>query len=69
MFIVPCAAAMTFKAPYRALVIHCDVSTFPATTAAGKLGFNRQASGIFSLIGFRQPAFNGMFFAIKERKT
>jgi len=38
LFIVLCAAAMTPNAPYRQSVTACEVSTFPATTAAGKIG-------------------------------
>ena len=35
LFIVPCDAASTPSAPYSVSVIACDVSTLPATTAAG----------------------------------
>ena len=47
----------------------CDVSTLPATTAAGYFGFNMQSSGITSVMGFRQPAFKGMSSSTRVRKT
>ena len=38
-------AAITPRAPYSALVTQVEVSTLPATTAAGGCGFSMQPSG------------------------
>jgi hypothetical protein len=61
---VPCDADTTSSAPNIVSTIHCDVSTLPATTAAGYFGFNMLLDGILISIGTRHPLFNGMFLAI-----
>src|SRR5690349_23618620 len=66
---VPCEAASTPSAPYSASVTHCEVSTFPATTAAGYRGRSMQASGMRTSSGFRQPALSGMSSPTSVRKT
>jgi hypothetical protein len=50
-------------------VRHCDVSTFPATVAAGGRGFSIEPSGMRIRRGFRHPAFNGMSSSTSDRKT
>jgi hypothetical protein len=57
---VPCAAAMAPSAPNRQLVTSCEVSTLPATTAAGNSGDSMDFFGTTMRIGRRQPAFIGM---------
>ena len=69
MFIVQGLAAITPSAPNSALVTQDDVSTLPATTAAGGRGFSRQPSGTITCKGFRQPAFSGMSSSTRLRKT
>jgi hypothetical protein len=60
LFIVHWLDAISPSAPYSALVTHIDVSTLPATTAAGGRGLSMQPSGTMTSSGFRQPAFSGM---------
>src|SRR5690606_35632002 len=66
---VPWLAASTPNAPYKALTMHMDVSTLPATTDAGGSGFNMEAGGITILIGLRQPALSGISSFTSVRKT
>ena len=47
----------------------CDVSTFPATTAAGYSGASIDLSGIRISIARRQPSFMGMSESTSVRKT
>src|SRR5690606_35825386 len=56
---VPWLAASTPSAPYRALTMHMDVSTLPATTDAGGCGFSMEAGGMTMSIGFSQPVSKG----------
>ena len=49
--------------------MHCDVSTLPATTAAGGTGSSIDPGGTTICSGRRQPAFSGMGSAISVRKT
>ena len=53
------AAAITPSAPYKALVTQVEVSTLPATTAAGDRGFNIQSSGRINCSGLKQPCIQG----------
>src|ERR1700694_5373086 len=53
---VPCAPASAPSAPNRQLVTACEVSTLPATTAAGYSGDSIDFFGMMTLIGRRQPA-------------
>ena len=66
---VPCAAAMAPSAPNRQLVTACEVSTLPATTAAGYSGDSIDFFGMTMLIGRRQPAFIGMSSSTMTRNT
>ena len=47
----------------------CEVSTLPATVAAGKLGASMEPSGIRTERGLRQPLLSGMSSATRVRKT
>jgi hypothetical protein len=49
--------------------MHDDVSTLPATTAAGYSGFSIEPAGITMSSGFRQPAFSGISSSTSVRKT
>ena len=62
-------AAITLSAPYSALVTQLEVSTLPATTAAGGFGFSMQPSGTMISRGFRHPALSGMSSSTNVRKT
>ena len=66
---VPCAAAMAPSAPNRQLVTACEVSTLPATTAAGYCGESIEPGGMTILIGSRQPAFIGMSSSTMTRNA
>ena len=66
---VPCAAASAPSAPNRQLVTACEVSTLPATTAAGYSGDSMECGGTTMLIGRRQPAFIGMSSSTITRNT
>ena len=66
---VPCAQASAPSAPNRQLVTACEVSTLPATTAAGYSGVSIDFGGMTMLIGRRQPAFIGMSSATIMRNT
>ena len=69
LFIVGWLPAMTPKAPNKALVMHEEVSTLPATTEAGARGLSMQPSGMITCKGLRQPAFKGMSSSTKLRNT
>ncbi|MNM86251.1 hypothetical protein D3C81_983960 [compost metagenome] len=64
-----CDAPATPSAPNSAFVTHWDVSTLPATTAAGYLGLSIEPSGMMTSSGFRQPAFRGMSSSTRLRNT
>ena len=66
---VPWDAAITPNAPYKASTIAWDVSTFPATTAAGYWGFSIQPSGMIISNGFMQPALRGILSSTRVRNT
>ena len=57
---LPWAAASAPSAPNRQFVTACDVSTLPATTAAGYSGDSIDFFGMTMLIGRRQPPFIGI---------
>mgnify|MGYP006887591826 CR=1 FL=1 len=40
--------------------MHCEVSTLPATTAAGYTGASKLGAGTLSVSGRRQPALSGI---------
>ena len=46
-----------------------EVSTFPATTAAGKTGASIEPSGTTIRSGRRQPSLSGMSSATRVRNT
>ena len=69
MLIVHGPEAIAPSAPYSALVMHCEVSTLPATTDAGGCGFSIEPSGTITRSGFRQPAFSGMSSPTSVRNT
>jgi hypothetical protein len=69
LFIVPDPSACTPSAAYRAPVTACEVSTFPAATAAGYAGASMQPGGMITVTGFRQPEFSGMSPATSVRRT
>jgi hypothetical protein len=69
LFIVPEPSAMTPRAAYSAPVIACEVSTLPATTAAGYAGESMLPGGMMTRSGFRQPAFSGISSSTSVRKT
>src|SRR5262249_20768616 len=56
---LPWAAASAPSAPNRQFVTACEVSTLPATTAAGYSGDTIDFFGMTMLIGRRQPPFIG----------
>ena len=60
LFIVPEPSACTPSAAYSAPVIACEVSTLPATTAAGYAGASIEPSGITRRSGRRHPSLSGM---------
>src|SRR5258708_30139593 len=62
-------AAMTPRAPNKAFVTQVDVSTLPATTAAGDRGFSIQPSGRMICSGLRHPAFSGISSSTRVRHT
>src|SRR5262249_60845341 len=66
---LPWAAASAPSAPNRQFVTACDVSTLPATTAAGYSGDSIDFFGITLLIGGRQPPFLGISYSTTARKT
>ncbi len=66
---VPCAAASASSAPNSVSVTACEVSTLPATTAAGYSGDSIERGGITMRIGRRQPAFIGMSSSTMTRNT
>ena len=49
--------------------MHCEVSTLPATTAAGATGFSIEPSGTRIASGRRQPSFSGMSESTSVRNT
>jgi hypothetical protein len=69
LFIVGWLAASTPSAPKSAFVTQVDVSTLPATTAAGYVGWSSEPSGTTTVIGFRQPAFSGISSSTSVRNT
>ncbi len=69
LVIVQGLEAITRSAPSSALVTLCEVSTLPATTAAGGRGLSMQPSGTITSSGFRQPALSGMSSSTSRRKT
>ena len=66
---VPWDAARAPSAPYKASTMHCEVSTLPATTAAGGTGFSIDPGGTRIESGRRQPSLSGMSASISVRKT
>ncbi len=66
---VPEPSAITPSAAYSAPVIACDVSTFPAATAAGYSGASMDPGGMITRTGFRQPEFSGISSATRVRST
>ena len=48
---------------------HWEVSTLPATTAAGYTGFKRLPAGMMILSGFRHPPLSGMSRSTRLRNT
>ncbi len=66
---VPEPSAWTPSAAYSAPVTAWEVSTFPATVAAGKTGASIEPSGIRTSTGLRQPLLSGMSSATRVRKT
>ncbi len=60
---------MAPSAPYSASTMHCEVSTLPATTAAGATGLISEAGGTRISSGRRQPSFSGMSASTSVRKT
>jgi hypothetical protein len=69
LFIVHWLAASTPSAPNRALVTQVEVSTLPATTAAGGSGASRLPGGMITSSGLRQPALSGMSSSTRQRKV
>src|SRR5258708_36253192 len=69
LFIVPEPSAMTPSAAYRAPVIACEVSTFPAATAAGYSGASMHPGGMITRTGLRQPELRGLSSATRGRNT
>jgi hypothetical protein len=69
LFIVPCEAASAPSAPYSASTMHCEVSTLPATTAAGGTGFSMDPGATRIDSGLRQPSFSGMSALTSVRNT
>ena len=49
--------------------MHCEVSTLPATTAAGGTGFSIEPGGTRSVSGRRHPSFNGKSASTSARNT
>ena len=49
--------------------MHCEVSTFPAATAAGVRGSRSDPGGITSSSGSRQPSFSGIGRSMSVRNT
>ena len=49
--------------------MHWEVSTLPATTAAGYRGRSIEPSGMITSSGLRQPAFSGISSSTSVRKT
>ncbi|CAM5299974.1 hypothetical protein SRIMM317S_00908 [Streptomyces rimosus subsp. rimosus] len=47
----------------------CEVSTLPATVAAGYSGASIEPGGMRTSTGFRQPLLSGMSSATSVRKT
>src|ERR1700722_7708003 len=66
---VPCDEPMLPSAPYKALVMQDEVSTLPATTAAGYRGLSMEPSGMTMFNGFRQPALSGISSSTNGRNT
>src|SRR3546814_4714019 len=66
---VPWLEPITPSAPYSALVMHIDVSTLPATTAAGYRGFSIEPSGMMICNGLRQPLLSGISSSTRVRNT
>ena len=48
---------------------HCEVSTLPATTAAGGRGLSIDPAGIKSCKGVRHPSLSGISASTSVRKT
>ncbi|CFS62024.1 Uncharacterised protein [Mycobacterium tuberculosis] len=69
LFIVPDPSACTPNAANSAPVIACEVSTLPATTAAGWVGASIEPSGTTIRNGRRQPSLSGMSSATRVRNT
>src|SRR6516225_9103329 len=69
LFMLPWAAASAPSAPNRQFVTACDVSTLPATTAAGYSGDSIDFFGMTMLIGRRQPPFIGISSSTITRNT
>ena len=61
--------AITPSAPYSALVMQLEVSTLPATTAAGGRGLSMEPSGMITRSGLRHPALSGMSSSTRVRNT